>query len=172
MDSINFLEKVNLSEQETSSNQETNETNINLVICNKCKREVDKLNTKRVFGQKNVYECKGNELKNCEEILSIERRKEAEIISKKREEKEDKKQKIFDEEYLEYIIENENNFIKLPVSFQYRDANVRYYDPVKKIVFKKYMGGKNIWSIDERMSEKNFEYLANSNEESSDESND
>ena len=194
MDSINFLEKINLSEQETSSKQETNktsskqetnetsskqetnETNINLVICNKCKREVDKLNTKRVFGQKNVYECKGNELKNCEEILSIERRKEyekrrkeAEIISKKKEEEEDKKQKIFDEEYLEYIIENENNFIKLPVSFQYRDANVRYYDPVKKIVFKKYIGGKNIWNIDKNMSMKNYDYLVKSNKESSNE---
>lgn len=160
MDSINLVEKENL-----------NQSNINLIMCKKCKREVDKTNTKRIFGQKNMYECKGDELKNCEEILLIE--KEKEELKKEKEDKiiNIKRQKEFDNEYLEYIIKNQDNFILLPRKFQYRDANIRYYDPEKKIIFKKHIR-EIIWNIDERMSEKNFEYLANSNEESSDESND
>lgn len=58
MDSVNFVENVNLSEQIESSNGISSLAGIsnnNLIMCNKCKREVDKLNTKRVFGQKNVH---------------------------------------------------------------------------------------------------------------------
>ena len=145
MDSVNFVANAN--------------ANANLVICKNCKKEVDILNTKRIFGQKNIYECKGNELKNCEEILCIERRKEKEIGNLENE----KKQKMFNDEYLKYINENEDNFIKLPNNFQYRDANVRYYDPVKKIVFKKYINGY-VWSIDAIKSEINFDYLVKSSQ--------
>lgn len=134
---------------------------VNFIICNKCKREIDKLNSKRVFGQKNVYECKGNELQNCEEILNIEKKNE---YNKKKEEA-NNNQKIFENEYLEYIIKNQDNYIKLPENFQYRDANVRYYDPVKKLVFKKNVHGTNKWSIDEKLSKINFEHLENSSKE-------
>ena len=68
MNSVNFVENVNLSEQKDGSNVIEN-LNVNMVICNKCKRKVDKLNTKRVFGQKNLYECKGDEFENCKTML-------------------------------------------------------------------------------------------------------
>lgn len=91
------------------------------------------------------------------------------LLEKKKEEA-DKNQKIFDDEYLEYIIKNQENFIELPPSFQYRDANVRYYDPEKKIVFKRCL--RKIWSIDERMSKINFDHLIKSNVKSNDKSSD
>lgn len=170
MNSVNFVENVNLSEQTDGSNVISSSNvienlNINVVICNKCKRKVDKLNTKRVFGQKNLYECKGDEFKNCKEMLWIEKIKEEEKI----EQEYKKNQKLFEEEYLEYIIKNQSNFIKLPVNFQYRDSNVRYYDPEKKIVFKK-STHDIFWTIDDKLSKINFGYLENKNKESSNES--
>lgn len=92
---MDLVENVNLLEHIESSNQ-TN-TNTNLVICKNCKREVYKLNTKRIFGQKNVYECKANELKNCKEILYKETEilyKETEIMNLKNKKKMRKTKKI------------------------------------------------------------------------------
>lgn len=43
MELVNLDENVNLSEQVSITN---------MIMCNKCKREVEKINTKRVFGQK------------------------------------------------------------------------------------------------------------------------
>jgi len=97
MNSVNFVENINLSEHKISSNKESssNQTNTNMVICNKCKREIDKFFTKRVFGQKNIYECKGNELNLCEKVLYMERDKKYQEKKKK-----EKKKKKKDKKYL------------------------------------------------------------------------
>lgn len=137
------------------------EQQLNQMTCEKCKRLVDKSNLKRVFGKSNVYECKGNEINNCQKIISDEKQKNRIIKEKERDEENNIKQQIFNDKYLNYIMENKDNFILLPNEYQYRDANTRYYDIEKKIVFKKYIGNKNIWSIDERLSKVDFEYLSN-----------
>lgn len=150
----NYSEELKKLHDEKNSNKMDEIQDINLlnntkiiiehILCNKCKRQVDKFNMKKVFGQNNIYECKGNELKNCTQVLN----KENEIKIIKIKEEDEKKQKLFDEEYLDYIIENQDNFIKLSGEYQYRDANVRYYDTKKKIVFKKSIHNNTTWSMD------------------------
>jgi excinuclease UvrABC ATPase subunit len=165
MDAINCLEEFKslnevTNKNESDQNQNLVENNINLVmdqnICNNCKRHIEKSNLKRVFGQKNVYECKGIESKKCEEVLNTEKRKiyneKEEIRRKIQQEEKEKKKKLFNDEYLEYILENEDNFIKCEL--QFRDGNVRYLDPKKNIIFKKSLFGQKEWSIEDRYSKK------------------
>ena len=117
---VDDVNKINSSTKETTNKNEQNqnlvENNINLVIdknvCNKCKRNIEKSNLKRVFGQKNVYECKGVESKKCDSIVDVEKK---EIIRKKQQEEKEKKQKLFNDEYLEYVLENQHNFIVIKI---------------------------------------------------------
>lgn len=163
----NYPEEVKkLNDEKNLDKIDTKEQHINLlnstgifieqIVCNKCKRQIDKSNMKRIFGQKNIYECKGNELENCTEILNKENAKENEIKRIKIREEKEKKQKLFDEEYLDYIMNNQDNFIELSGEYQYRDAHVRYFDPDKKIVFKKSIHKNTIWSLDDTLNKSDF----------------
>ncbi len=64
---------------------------------------------------------------------------------RKQQEEKEKKQKLFNDEYLEYVLENQHNFIIC--ESQYRDGKVRYLDPKKNIIFKKSLYGQQEWSI-------------------------
>jgi hypothetical protein len=85
-----------------------------LVKCEKCENDVKRENVKRVFGQKDKYECKGEYIVECKKFIKEKLYKKNEQNIQIYLENNQIKENEFNLEYMDYINENKNTFVLLP----------------------------------------------------------